>query len=141
MSFSSGSALDECIGINRNTIMLFGDIPFNIPADDWKIMLDRVVCAGTLNQIRLLKDAGFGIRGVTYGNVTYFTVVDYVCEKDMYSISIQLTSMNNDVKEMITEKINNNEYELSPYVMNMRNTDDPNKVICKLINYFILYLG
>lgn len=140
MSFSSGSALDECIGIDRNTIMLFGDIPFSIQADDWKAMLDRVVCAGTLNQIRFSKKTELGIREVYYGVVTYFTVADYVCEKDMYSISIRLTSMSNDVREMIVEKIKNNEYELSPYVMNMRTTDS-DEIVCKLINYFILYLS
>ena len=141
MSFSSSSALDKCIGVDRNTIVLIGDIPFNISADDWRIMLDRVVCAGTLNQIRLSKEPEFGIRVANYDVVTYFTVENYICEKDMYSISIQLTLMSNDIKEMIIEKVKNNEYELSPYVMNMRNTDDPNKVICKLINYFILYLS
>lgn len=141
MPFSSGSALSDCIGIGRNSIMLFGDIPFNISADDWGIMLDRVVCSETLNQIRLLKQTEFGVRGANYDVVTYFTVVDYVCEKDIYSISIELTSMKNDIRKMILEKIKNNQYELSPFVMNMRSTDDPEGVICKLINYFVLNLN
>jgi len=141
MSFSSHSGLDACIGIERDTMVLFDSIPHNnIKADEWKIMLDRVVVAGTLNQIRLKNDnIEGGVLGQDYNVLAYFTVSDYVCEDDIYSISIKLLSPEKLVSKIISEKIEKNEYDLCPYVMNMYNTNR-DSLVCHLINYFILNL-